>query len=653
MKKSIKISQQQLFHVNEVNWPAETLRIINDLRESGALMAYIDLFCGAGGTSTGVERAYYLGSRIANVILGINHDRVAIESHKANHPNTLHLIEDIRDVNLAPIKKMVAAIRKALPYIKIVLWASAECTHHSKANGGSSRDADSRSLPEELYRYDEALRPDLIQVENVTDFRTWGPIEHKHKHESGIAEFKYKLNHPVFGMLYSKKGKKDWVRDDYYWFTKKKGDFSEWMVPIKARKREFFDQWVTYLKSLGLKYEDRDLNSADVGAYTTRVRYFGQFVRNGMQIHWPEPTHAKQPTGHLKPYRPVKDVLDFKDKGESIFIPGKITSDNSFRRYLEGCIKFVAGGKKEYEVAKAFLSNYHGGTEKQATRVHSVENPLNNLDTQNRYSLNQVQFLEKGVEEVVPFIVQFNNNCDANSTNEPNKTLTAKDKFAPTFLQFITQHNTGESMSYGVDKPARVITCTGGNQSLVSIEEILPLISVYHGNGHNCHSVDNPSPVVAANDGMSLIGLHPFIFRQFGGGGGHLRSVEDSAGCLPPIPKMNLVSPEAWLDNPGHGGHASTTDKPSPVIIARQDKAPLHLCQVQYADEEKLYGIVIYKKDSPVVKELKRFMAMYGIVDIKMRMLNVPELLRIQGFGDQYILKGTQGDQKKFIGNSV
>ena len=51
--------------------------------------------------------------------------------------------------------------------------------------------------------------------------------------------------------------------------------------------------------------------------------------------------------------------------------------------------------------------------------------------------------------------------------------------------------------------------------------------------------------------------------------------------------------------------------------------------------------------------KIKEFMAMYGIVDICMRMLKVDELKRIMGFPSDYILIGTQSEQKKYIGNAV
>lgn len=115
-------------------------------------LLYIDLFCGAGGTSTGVERAMYEGNKCAEVIACVNHDPNAIASHAANHPNALHFTEDIRTLDLTELVAHTNSKRAANPNSLVVLWASLECTNFSKAKGGQPRDADSRTLAEHLFR---------------------------------------------------------------------------------------------------------------------------------------------------------------------------------------------------------------------------------------------------------------------------------------------------------------------------------------------------------------------------------------------------------------------------------------------------------------------------------------------------------------------
>ncbi len=99
-------------------------------------LLYIDLFCGAGGTSTGVEKANYKERKCAKVIACVNHDANAIASHAANHPEAQHYTEDMRTLDLRPLAEHTAEMRRMYPMAKVVLWASLECTNFSRAKGG-------------------------------------------------------------------------------------------------------------------------------------------------------------------------------------------------------------------------------------------------------------------------------------------------------------------------------------------------------------------------------------------------------------------------------------------------------------------------------------------------------------------------------------
>ena len=144
-------------------------------------LLYIDLFCGAGGTSTGVNLARVNGEQCAKVVACVNHDKNAILSHAANHPETLHFTEDIRTLELSPIVEHLKKMKTLYPEAYVVLWASCECTNFSRAKGGQPRDADSRTLAEHLYRYIETLNPDFIQIENVEEFMCWGDLDENGK----------------------------------------------------------------------------------------------------------------------------------------------------------------------------------------------------------------------------------------------------------------------------------------------------------------------------------------------------------------------------------------------------------------------------------------------------------------------------------------
>ena len=186
------------------------------------LLIVIDSFCGAGGVTMGFHRAEIKGKKVVKVIIGINHDANAIASHAENHPDTYHFVEDFTKLDPSRLIAIVEKARMMYPNAKVMFWASAECTHHSKAKGGLPRNADSRSLPEHIERYVTVLNPDIIGVENVREFMDWGPLD-----ESG--------------------------------------------KPVKELKKTYFEQWKRSLTRHGYCYDDALLNAADFGAYTSRL----------------------------------------------------------------------------------------------------------------------------------------------------------------------------------------------------------------------------------------------------------------------------------------------------------------------------------------------------------------------------------------------
>ena len=268
----------------------------------------IDLFCGAGGLSEGVEEARLNGRKCAKVVCCVNHDKNAILSHDANIPDALHFIEDIRTLELSPINAIVARIRQLYPDAMIMLHASLECTNFSKAKGGQPRDADSRTLAEHLFRYIDVIDPDYIQIENVEEFMSWGDMDENGK-------------------------------------------------PISMDKGRLYQKWVRNVKKYGYNFEHRILNAADYGAYTTRKRFFGIFAKKGLPIVFPEPTHCKggrqDMFSKLEKWKPVKEVLDFSDEGTTIFRE-KPLSEKTLERIYAGLIKFVAGGSNLGRVRSIF-----------------------------------------------------------------------------------------------------------------------------------------------------------------------------------------------------------------------------------------------------------------------------------------------------------
>ena len=529
-------------------------------------LLYIDLFCGAGGTSTGVENARLKGRKC--------HDANAIKSHQANHPDTLHFTEDIRTLELSPLVLHLQKMKTKFPDAKTVLWASLECTNFSNAKGGQPRDADSRTLAEHLFRYIDVLYTDYIYIENVKEFQYWGDLDENGK-------------------------------------------------PLSKDQGRSYMRWVNKVKSYGYDFDWRLLNAADYGAYTSRRRYFGIFAKHGLPIVFPHQTHAKNGDegGLFHQYRkwnPVREVLDLNDEGTSIFAKKKPLCEKTLERIYAGLVKFVAGGKKQHD---DMILKYN--------------------------SMNQ-----KGNYKPVP-------------TDQPSPTVACQNRLGYVKFNFLSKQFSGDPMNknQSIEKPAGTLTCIDHHAFL----------SVFFGNGYNS-SIDRPAPTETQKDRNSFVSVVPFndgsididapmpdvpldkvsvVTERFMtseySGGGQISSIETVNPSVLCNPKQKLVSADQFLMNPQYQSEGSSIDKPCFTLIARMDKMPPYIITT---DQGEL-GIAIHEKDSRMTIEIKKFMAMYGIIDVKMRMLNIQELKRIQGFPEDYILIGTQAEQKKFLGNAV
>ena len=396
------------------------------------------------------------------------------------------------------------------------------------------------------------------------------------------------------------------------------GDMDEHGHPISKDKGRCYEKWKRNVKRYGYDFDWRILNAADYGAYTTRKRFFGIFAKRGLPIVFPEPTHCKDGKndmfGRLEKWKPVKDVLDLSDEGESIFCRKKPLAEKTLERIYSGLIKFVAGGKEN------FLVKYNSMNRKGKYQAPSVDEPCPVVATQGRLALAKVNFLSK---------------------------------------QFIGQP---DSKNISVEGPAVTITCKDHNA----------FVSAYYGNGHN-HSVELPAPTVTTKDRLALVNS-VFIDNQYGTG--KPTSIEQPVGTVTTVPKFNMVSCKPWIMNTAFSNIGSRIDQPSQTItanrkwhylmnpqfasaggsvnnpcftlIARMDKMPPYLVEVEGG-----IGIQVTPDDSPMTIKIKEFMALYGIIDIKMRMLRIAELKKIMGFPEDYVLIGPQSDQKKFIGNAV
>lgn len=344
----------------------------------------IDCFAGGGGASVGIEMA--LGR---HVDIAINHDPEAIRMHEVNHPDTIHLTEDIFKVDL---QKYVKRRKVAL------MWASPDCTSHSKAKGGQPRKKGLRILPWAVYKHAKQILPEVIIMENVEEIQQWGPLDEK--------------GHP-----------------------------------IKERQGEDYKKFITAMKSLGYAFDSRELVAANYGAPTTRKRWYAIFRRDGKDIIWPEQTHFKDSEPKWKQ---CGDFIDWSDLGKSIFDRKKPLAEATQKRIANGIRKYVIENPKPYIVenddAVAFLIQYHGEQKAGESRGQLLSEPIKTIDTSNRYGL------------VTAFITKYYKTGIGQGCDEPLHTITTSPGHFGLVSAFLIKNYGSGGSCQTIDRPLDTIT---------------------------------------------------------------------------------------------------------------------------------------------------------------------------------------------------
>jgi DNA (cytosine-5)-methyltransferase 1 len=267
----------------------------------------VDLFAGGGGASVGIEAA--LGRPID---IAINHNATALAVHEANHPKTKHFVSDIWEV-----EPRIATHGQPV----WVLWASPSCTHFSRARSGVPSSAQERSHADVVLKWVEQTRPELVFLENVQEFLTWGPLC---------------------------------------------GDGA----PIPERKGELFIAWKQKLESHGYSVDWRVLDSSDYGAPTKRRRLFMVARRDGQTISWPSPTHGPG----LAPYRTAAECIDWSLPIPSIFGRKKPLAEKTLARIAEGIRRYVLDSPSPFLVQTGY-----GERPDQTPRAIDIDKPLGTI----------------------------------------------------------------------------------------------------------------------------------------------------------------------------------------------------------------------------------------------------------------------------------
>lgn len=493
----------------------------------------VDLFAGGGGASAGLEAA--LGRPVD---LAVNHDATAIAVHTANHPQTVHLTEDIWKVDP----------REATGGRPVdVLWASPDCTHFSVAKGGKPRKKKIRSLAWRVVDWAREVQPRIIFLENVAEFRTWGPLDRQGK-------------------------------------------------PIEAKKGMEFRRWLRALKRLGYEVDYRVLDASLYGAPTKRKRLFLVARRDGNPIVWPEPTHGP---GRL-PLHTAAECIDWSIACPSIFTRKRPLAEKTLWRIAEGIRRFVldnpepyivgVGGrsglsaptaasdpvgtvtakndralllptivrtgqqggeggyahspdeplrtivtKAEHLVVAPHLARFHGGSDRQSNRPQDLESPLTTQDTSNRFAVVAPTLVQTGYGErpgqapraldieapigtlvdgqkhglVAAFLAKHFSDrsggfVGAQALDDPAPTVTTRDHNAPVAATLLRFNHDDNGLELGAPMPA----ATAQGNHVAEVRAFLTAFYGTDGTPGKGQRLDRPARTITARHRLGLVTIH-------------------------------------------------------------------------------------------------------------------------------------------------
>lgn len=573
----------------------------------------VDNFAGGGGASTGMELA--LG---APVDIAVNHNVDAIAMHKVNHPYTQHYQEDVWQVDPWEVTggRPVG-----------LLWGSPDCTHFSKAKGGTPVEKKIRGLAWVLMKWAGTVRPRVIMMENVEEFITWGPIIPMRVNGRCVKEIVKKKHGNCY--ITAEKGEVLPVEKQHF-------------VPDKKRAGQTFKRFIEQFKALGYEVEWRILKACDYGTPTIRKRFHLIARCDGQPIVWPKPTHGKG--DGLLPYRTAADCINMNLPCPSIFGRKKPLAVNTLRRIARGMDKFVIKNPSPFLMQMNFdnppldinkplttetsanhhylltpsLIQYHSEQSKGEVRGQDLKNPLMTVDGSNRYGIT-AGYLSKY------FSGEKQKGADL---NEPCPTVTGIDHSAFVAVSLSSRYSDGtDGRGSKVDEPAP--TVTGTNHSNLIAANVVH----YYGGADHASDLNNPLPTVTALPRHYLTESHLCV----------LRNNMDCKGMDEPFPTVTAKEHEAVICT-----YLQKVDSEQDLGNWAKVRALLN----EYAG----YHIA---EDEILIIEIDN--VQYFISDIGMRMLKARELMLAQGFPEDYCIdiesrtgkKYSEAKQIERLGNAV
>ncbi|EPB0882536.1 DNA cytosine methyltransferase [Yersinia enterocolitica] len=574
----------------------------------------VDNFAGGGGASTGIELATG-----RSVDIAINHDPNAIAMHTTNHPDTLHYCESVFDID-----PVAATAGRPVG----LAWFSPDCRHFSKAKGSKPVKKEIRGLAWVVVRWALAKKPRVVMLENVEEFKTWGPLitaedgtEHPDPARAGetFAAFVAMLTtgidaeHPALQECCEVLGI----------------DINS----IDAKRLQV---------GLGYVVDHKELRASDYGAPTIRKRFFMVMRCDGLPVVWPEPTHGDPKSldvqsGHRKPWRTAAECIDWSIPCPSIFERKKPLAENTLRRIARGIQRFVIDNPMPFIVKCNHTSSK---TSYDCFRGQALDQPLQTITKTHGYAV------------VTPHITKFRSGATGQECDEPLPTITAgssarpggnghalgmvEAKLAPFIARIGQTGFGGDRMAYEAEKPLTTIT-SKAEHLLVA-----PIIAREFGNSVG-HVVDEPSGTITASGGGKSRLVSAFLAKHFGGNyTGSGADLNQPAHTVTTVDHHALVTSNL-IKLRGTCKDGQQVTQPMPTITA----GGLHIGEIR-AFLLKYYGNekegVSLNDPLHTVTTNDRFGLVtvegidYQIVDIGMRMLQPHELYAAQGFPSWYII---------------
>jgi len=502
-----------------------------------------DFLAGGGGVT---EAASQINNLKVRWIL--NHDKIAIRTNMFNHKGVKHFHAD-----------MYKQDEHEMEQVDFV-WASIECTQHSKANGGKTKKIGSYILGWELLRYTKHIDPFVIGIENVPEFKKWSPID-------------------------------------------KNGN------PIKEKKGHEFEKWKNEICSFGYDYHELICNAADYGLPTRRIRYFAFFTKKHlqMQVNWPTPTHNKNGENGLIKWVACKNYINLVDNGNSIFGRKYNPDVHKGKRHplSNNTLKRIAGGIKKYAPELYFILHYYSS----GNQHQNIKSPLNTITTKERHALVK---LEK---------IQFADHCytdNYNTIDEPLRPqLTRQDKrFVTVENKLMVQHYSGIHASK-IEDPLPTITSIDHNALVCTKAQF---IADYYGRFDTAHSLNGPANTITTENSKHLVSCK-FLSHQYNSNGNpaaNNQSIDEPVKALTTEEKVQFIT--AYFSSGGNQQsqnqdinnplNAITTGTNKQALITALEKGKFDFdIKMRFLEPEELAQISTFPKGyftNPLLKLTKK-----------------------------------------------